>query len=69
MTGDGLPDREYLTVVEVATVLRLSKMTVYRLIATGELPSVRIGRSIRIPHAAAKALIEGGGGGESPRST
>ena len=63
VTADGLPDRDYLTVLEVATVLRLSKMTVYRLVATGELKAVKIGRSIRIPHAAAQALIEGDGRG------
>ena len=37
-----------LTVEEVAEVLRVSKMTVYRLAEKGELPSVRVGRSIRI---------------------
>lgn len=37
-----------LTVEEVAEMLRVSKMTVYRLAEKGELPSVRVGRSIRI---------------------
>jgi excisionase family DNA binding protein len=37
-----------MTVNEVAQVLRVSKMTVYRLIRQGDLPAVRIGRGFRI---------------------
>ena len=33
---------------EVADVMRVSSMTVYRLIRTGELAAVRVGRSYRI---------------------
>jgi excisionase family DNA binding protein len=38
----------FLTVTEVAAILRVSNMTVYRLINTGGLPAVRIGKSFRI---------------------
>lgn len=38
----------FLTVTEVAATLRVSNMTVYRLINTGELPAIRIGKSFRI---------------------
>jgi excisionase family DNA binding protein len=38
----------FLTVAEVATVMRVSKMTVYRLVHAGELPAVRVGRSFRV---------------------
>ncbi len=38
----------YMTVGEVAAVLRVSTMTVYRLINAGQLPAVRIGRSFRV---------------------
>ena len=38
----------FLTVSEVAAVLRISTMTVYRLISAGELPAARIGRSFRL---------------------
>ena len=38
----------FMTVSEVAAVLRVSNMTVYRLINAGELPAVRIGRSFRL---------------------
>ncbi len=37
-----------LTVSEVAEALRVSNMTVYRLVSSGELPAVRIGRSVRL---------------------
>lgn len=36
------------TVAEVAAILRVSKMTVYRLVNDGTLPAFRFGRSIRI---------------------
>ena len=38
----------FLTVGEVARTLRVSTMTVYRLINAGQLPAVRIGRSFRL---------------------
>lgn len=41
-----------LTVAEVAAIMRVSTMTVYRLIKAGELASFRVGRSYRIPEDA-----------------
>jgi excisionase family DNA binding protein len=38
----------FLTVGEVAAILRVSNMTVYRLINAGQLPAARIGRSFRV---------------------
>jgi excisionase family DNA binding protein len=38
----------FLTVGEVAADLRVSTMTVYRLINAGQLAAVRIGRSFRV---------------------
>ena len=38
----------FLTVAEVADMLRVSTMTVYRLIRAGDLAAARIGRSYRI---------------------
>ncbi|MBI4730460.1 MAG: helix-turn-helix domain-containing protein [Acidobacteria bacterium] len=38
----------FLTAVEAAERMRISKMTVYRLIKAGKLPAVRIGRSYRV---------------------
>jgi excisionase family DNA binding protein len=38
----------FLTVSEVAKGLRVSNMTVYRLVNSGQLEAVRVGRSYRI---------------------
>ena len=46
-----------LTVAEVATLLRVSKMSVYRLIHNGELEAVRFGRSFRVPNSAVDAYL------------
>jgi len=47
-----LQEVRFLTVAEVASVMRVSKMTVYRLVHAGELPAVRVGRSFRVPEKA-----------------
>lgn len=51
-TGPDRPRQRYLTVAEVAETMRVSKMTVYRLTRSGELPAVRVGRSYRVPQDA-----------------
>ena len=51
MAGE-FKDVRFLTVAEVATIMRVSKMTVYRLVHGGELPAVRVGRSFRVPEQA-----------------
>lgn len=47
-----LSEVKFLTVAEVAALMRVSKMTVYRLVHAGELPAVRVGRSFRVPEQA-----------------
>jgi excisionase family DNA binding protein len=48
-TTDRLRDRTpFLTVAEVAGILRVSTMTVYRLIKAGQLPAGRVGKSYRV---------------------
>ena len=47
-----------MTVAEVATALRVSKMTIYRLIHSGELPAMRIGRSFRVSEAAYHSYLD-----------
>ncbi|MGC5582846.1 helix-turn-helix domain-containing protein [Ornithinimicrobium sp. W1679] len=47
-----LAEMTFMTVAEVAAVMRVSKMTVYRLVHSGELPAVRVGRSFRVPEKA-----------------
>ena len=53
-----LADARFLTVAEVAEMMRVSNMTVYRLVHSGELPAVRFGRSFRIPESAVAHAIQ-----------
>lgn len=43
---------------EAAEALGISRSKVYELIATGEIPSVRIGNSARVPVKALRDLVE-----------
>ncbi|MEY9859000.1 excisionase family DNA binding protein [Catenulispora sp. EB89] len=52
-----LSEVKFLTVAEVAQVMRVSKMTVYRLVHSGELPAVRVGRSFRVPEQAVQEYL------------
>lgn len=51
---------DFLTVAEVAQLMRVSTMTVYRLIKAGELPSVRVGKSHRIRETDVDAYLAKG---------
>jgi excisionase family DNA binding protein len=46
--GAGSVMGRFLTVAEVARELRVSNMTVYRLVKSGQLAAVRVGRGYRI---------------------
>lgn len=48
---------DWLTVAEVAKTLRVSPMAIYRLVHSKELPSAKVGNSIRIRRADADAYI------------
>lgn len=47
--------QRFFTVAEVAEQMRVSNMTVYRILHSGDLPAIRVGRSFRVP---AEALEE-----------
>ena len=59
MAADTTPlsDVRFLTVSEVATIMRVSKMTVYRLVHSGELEAIRVGRSFRVPEQAVNQYL------------
>ena len=62
MTGPSRADARlsevrFLTVAEVAELMRVSKMTVYRLVHSGELTAVRVGRSFRVPEHAVHTYL------------
>lgn len=47
-----------LTVSEVAATMRVSNMTVYRLIKGGELPAVRVGKNYRIRESDVERFLQ-----------
>lgn len=57
---DRTVERRLLTVAEVADVLRVSTMTVYRLIKNGEIAAIRVGKSYRISESELQAYLDSG---------
>lgn len=55
--GESVTAIRFLTVAEVATTMRVSKMTVYRLVHSGTLDAVRVGRSFRVPEKAVQDYL------------
>ncbi|MEV7595701.1 helix-turn-helix domain-containing protein [Streptomyces sp. NPDC089922] len=51
-SGRPLSEVKFLTVAEVASLMEVSKMTVYRMVHSGHLPAIRVGRSFRVPEQA-----------------
>jgi excisionase family DNA binding protein len=49
MTDTKEAKREWLSIAEMARALGIAEMTLYRVIAAGEFPAVRIGRRLFIP--------------------
>jgi excisionase family DNA binding protein len=58
--GRGSATGPLLTVAEVADVLRVSNMTVYRLIKGGEIPALRVGKNYRIRQHDLEAYLASG---------
>lgn len=50
-------DKVLLTVPEAAARLSLSRATTYQLVRRGDLPCVRVGRTVRVPARALEAWI------------
>ena len=48
-----------LTVKDVAKLLGISRNTTYRLVRSKKLPSIRVGRQIRIPRSALEEYLNG----------
>jgi excisionase family DNA binding protein len=51
---------EFMTVAEVAAVLKLNQQTVRNWIEAGTLPAVRIGRRVRIKRSDFDAVVDAG---------
>jgi excisionase family DNA binding protein len=57
-TGEGSIVPVVYRVSEVARLLQLGRSSTYRLIQSGELPSIRVGRSVRVLRADFDAYLE-----------
>lgn len=55
--GVNTPPR-LLTVADIAAALRVSKMTIYRMIDSGQLPASKFGRSLRVTEHAFRDYLE-----------
>jgi excisionase family DNA binding protein len=59
MPGTTWSDAKFLTIYEIATMMRISKMSAYRLIHSGELEAIRVGRAFRVPEQAVISYMRG----------
>ena len=50
---------ELMTVTEVAAALRVSRATIYRLVHSGDLAGVRVGKAVRITRRAVRDVMSG----------
>ncbi len=65
-------DESFLTVAEVAELLKLNQQTVRNWIDQGSLPSVKVGRRVRIKRSDFDRIVERGyraGGAHAPRAS
>lgn len=51
----GLPP--FLTVKEVAALLRVGRWSVYEAVKSGEIKAIHVGRSVRIPRSAIEGML------------
>lgn len=53
-------NQRLLTVPEAAKLLRIGRNLAYELVSRGEIPSIRLGRLIRVPRAALEEHLSAG---------
>jgi excisionase family DNA binding protein len=51
-------ESELMTVAEAAKALGIGRTKAYELVAAGEIPTLRIGRAVRVPRGALRAWID-----------
>jgi excisionase family DNA binding protein len=61
-------DDEFLTVAEIAQILKLNQQTVRNWIDQGTLPALRVGRRVRVRRSDFNALVERGRTAPTPTS-
>ena len=55
---EGAPKRLLLRIPEVAETLGIGRTKIYEMIATGELPTVRFGRAVRVSFTTLQKWVE-----------
>jgi excisionase family DNA binding protein len=55
---EGAPQRLLLRIPEAAEALGIGRTKIYELIATGELPTIRVGRAVRISVSTLQKWVE-----------
>ena len=58
VAADSIQLPPYMSVRDLADLLRISRTMAYALISSGQIRTVRIGRAIRIPRAALQAYLD-----------
>ncbi len=62
-----MPDEhEFLTVAEIAGMLKLNQQTIRNWIDAGSLPAIRVGRRVRIKREDLEAILGAGASGAAP---
>lgn len=51
-------ESNFLTAIEIANLLKISKALAYRLIAQGQIPSVRFGKTVRVKNEDLRKFID-----------
>ena len=55
---EGAPQRLLLRIPEVAETLGIGRTKIYEMVATGELPTIRVGRAVRISVSTLQKWVE-----------
>jgi len=58
--GEGMEDKQTLSVEEAAKVLGIGRNLCYDRVKTGEIPVIKIGRRLLVPRRALEKLLEQG---------
>ena len=54
----GGPEREWLTYAEAGQMVGLSRVTLWKLVSTGEIEAARVGRAVRISRESLRAYMK-----------
>ncbi len=57
MTKDSSSTPQVRTITEAAKILRISRNSAYAAVKTGDIPAIKIGRRLLVPHAALDRLL------------